>query len=61
VLAVGGILKMALTFVVVPIFGINGEAALLSGYFILSTGVMIMVGFAVIKKSERNEPEIEAV
>lgn len=60
VLAVGGILKMALAFVVVPVYGINGEAALLSGYFILTTGVMIMVGYAVIKKSESTEPEIEA-
>jgi O-antigen/teichoic acid export membrane protein len=60
VLAVGGILKMALAFVVVPVYGINGEAALLSGYFILTTGVMIIVGYAVIKKSESTEPEIEA-
>lgn len=60
VLAVGGILKMALAFVVVPVYGINGEAALLSGYFILTTGVMILIGYAVIKKSELAEPEIEA-
>lgn len=60
VLAVGGLLKMALAFVVVPVYGINGEAALLSGYFILSTGVMIIFGYAVIKKSEKAEPEIEA-
>lgn len=60
VLAVGGILKMALTFVVVPVYGINGEAALLSAYFILTTGVMILIGYAVIKKSETLEPEIEA-
>lgn len=61
VLALGGILKMALTFVVVPRFGINGEAALLSGYFILSTGVMIVIGNLVIKKAEKAEPEIGAV
>jgi stage V sporulation protein B len=60
VLAVGGILKMVLTFVVVPVYGINGEAALLSGYFILTTGVMIVMGYAVIRKSETLEPEIEA-
>lgn len=60
VLAVGGIMKMALAFVVVPVYGINGEAALLSGYFILTTGVMILIGYAVIKKSELAEPEIEA-
>lgn len=60
VLAIGGILKMALAFVVVPAFGINGEAALLSGYFILSTGVMIIFGNVVIKKSEKAEPETGA-
>lgn len=60
VLAIGGILKMALAFVVVPAFGINGEAALLSGYFILSTGVMIIFGNVVIKKSEKAEPETRA-
>jgi O-antigen/teichoic acid export membrane protein len=59
VLTIGGILKMALAFVVIPAFGINGEAALLSGYFILSTGVMIIIGYAVIRKHEQTEPEIE--
>lgn len=60
VLAVCGILKMGLAFFVVPLFGINGEAALLSGYFVVSTGIMILVGYQMIHKAESKEILTEA-
>ena len=52
VLAGGAILKMGLAFIVIPRFGINGEAALLSAYFIVTTLLLVLIGYRVIRASE---------
>lgn len=56
-LMVAAVLKIGLSFSVVPAFGIAGEAALLSGNFILSVGVMVVIGLILLKRSEKEEPE----
>jgi O-antigen/teichoic acid export membrane protein len=60
IMAVAGLLKIGLSFFLVPKFGVNAEAALLSGYFILSTGLMILIGYNMIRKSELKEIPAEA-
>ena len=59
VLAGGAIVKMGLAFVVIPKFGINGEAALLSCYFIITT-LLVWIGYRVIRVSESTEIPEEA-
>jgi len=51
------LLKIGLSFVVVPVFGINGEAALLAGNQVLSVGALVVIGLLMIRKAERVEPE----
>ena len=55
ILAASGVLKMGLAFLLVPVFGIEGEAALLSAYFILSTGILVIIGYSMIHKAENHE------
>jgi O-antigen/teichoic acid export membrane protein len=57
VLAAAMLLKIGLSFVVVPAFGINGEAALLAGNQILSVGCLVAIGLMMIGRSEKTEPE----
>lgn len=57
VLLVTAVLKVGLSFAVVPVFGINGEAVLLSGNFILSVGIMVALGLILLKRYEKAEPE----
>jgi O-antigen/teichoic acid export membrane protein len=59
ILASVAVVKCALAFVVVPAFGINGEAALLSGNFVLSVGLLVAIGLAMIRKHEQQEPTAE--
>ncbi len=59
ILASVAVVKCALAFVVVPVFGINGEAALLSGNFVLSVGLLVAIGLAMIRKHEQLEPTVE--
>lgn len=47
------VVKTTLAFVVVPVFGMNGEAALLSGNFIASVGLLVAIGLSLIRKNER--------
>ncbi|MBA4375146.1 MAG: hypothetical protein C0401_03105 [Anaerolinea sp.] len=51
------ILKIILAFYFVPRYGINAEAALLSGNFILSVGILAAVGLWTVRKSERTDSE----
>lgn len=60
ILAAGAVVKIGLAFVVIPRFGVNGEAALISGYFTLTTLVMIGVGYNKIRTAELVEPASEA-
>ena len=59
ILASVAVVKCALAFIVVPVFGINGEAALLSGNFVLSVGLLVAIGLAMIRKHEQLEPTAE--
>jgi O-antigen/teichoic acid export membrane protein len=59
ILASVAVVKCALAFVVVPVFGINGEAALLSGNFVLSVGLLVAIGLAMIRRHEHQEPAAE--
>ena len=60
VLAGGAAIKLALAFVVIPRYGVNGEAALLSGYFILTTLILITIGFSMIRQAELKDAASEA-
>ncbi len=55
-----GLLKVVSAFFIVPKFGLNAEAFLLVGYFILSIGLMVLIGMGMIRKSEQNVIEAEA-
>jgi O-antigen/teichoic acid export membrane protein len=59
ILASVAVVKCALAFIVVPVYGINGEAALLSGNFLLSVGLMVMVGLAMIRRHEKQQIGLE--
>jgi O-antigen/teichoic acid export membrane protein len=60
VLAAVAVIKTALAFVIVPVFGINGEAALLSGNFFVTVGLLVVIGLAMVRKGEKQFPEVEA-
>ncbi len=53
VLAGAAALKIALAFVFVPQYGINAEALLLSGNFILSVGLLVIIGIILIRRYEK--------
>lgn len=59
VMAAVALVKTGLAFVVVPAFGIDGEAVLLSGNFILSVGILVLIGLSMIRKAEAQFPEAE--
>jgi len=53
VLFAGAVIKTALAFVVVPPFGMAAEAWLLSGNFAITVGLMVAIGYSLIRKNER--------
>jgi O-antigen/teichoic acid export membrane protein len=53
VMAWCGAFKVLLTFVLVPRFGYLAEAALLSGYFVISVGLLVWRGLSEANKRER--------
>ncbi len=55
VMAGGGVLKIGLSLLLVPRFGMNVEALLLSAYFVLTVGIMVILGYDLIKKAESLE------
>lgn len=57
VLLFAAVLKIGLAFMVVPTYGIIGEAALLAGNFILSVGILVIIGMMLIKRAEQEDPE----
>ncbi len=56
ILTAAAALKIALSFWLVPAYGINAEAWLLSGNFILSVGLMVLIGVGMIRKGMREVP-----
>jgi hypothetical protein len=44
--------KVGLAFLIVPILGYMAEAALFSGYFVVSVGMMTIRGLGEIKERE---------
>ncbi len=61
ILAAGAAVKIALAFIMIPRFGANGEAALLSGYFTVTTLVLIWIGINMIRSAELLDRTTEAV
>lgn len=49
----GAVIKTALAFIVVPTYGMTAEAWLLSGNFAVTVGLMVAVGYSLIRKNER--------
>jgi O-antigen/teichoic acid export membrane protein len=47
------VLKILLAFLLVPMYGINAEAALLSGNFALSVGLLVWIGLTMVKRAEK--------
>lgn len=60
VMAAVAVVKTGLAFLVVPAYGINGEALLLSGYFVVSVGLLVAIGISMIRKAEKQTPDLEA-
>jgi O-antigen/teichoic acid export membrane protein len=54
------VVKTALAFIVIPAYGINGEAALLSGNFVVSVGLLVAIGLSMIHKAEKQVIAAEA-
>lgn len=52
VMAGAGILKIGLSLLLVPRYGMNVEALLLSAYFVLTVGAMVACGYGLIRKGE---------
>ena len=50
------IAKIALAFVFVPVYGMNAEALLLSGNFVVSVGLLVWIGLVMIRRAEKQEP-----
>jgi O-antigen/teichoic acid export membrane protein len=51
-----GIAKMGLAFYIIPNFGFVGAAALLTGYFIISGGLMVQRGLREMNRAEQLHP-----
>jgi len=49
------IAKIALAFVFVPVYGMNAEALLLSGNFVVSVGLLVWIGLAMIRRVEKKD------
>jgi O-antigen/teichoic acid export membrane protein len=55
VMAVVAVVKTGLAFVFVPNHGITAEAMLLSGNFIVSVGLLVVIGLLMIHRSESKD------
>lgn len=53
-----GIAKIALGFLLVPHFGLNMEAFLLSAFFVISISLIVLRGFKEIRKRELHTQEV---
>ncbi len=52
-----GLAKVALAFLVVPRFGLNSEAFLLSAFFVISVGLIVWRGLREVNQRERSDLE----
>jgi len=53
-----GIAKVALAFLLVPAFGLNMEAFLLSAFFVISISIIVTRGFKELRKRESDIKEV---
>ncbi len=53
---VAGAVKIGLSFVLVPRYGYVMEAALLSGYFVISVGWIVYRGLTLLRRAEQSGP-----
>ena len=56
-----GLAKVALAFLVVPRFGLNSEAFLLSAFFVISVGLIVWRGLREVNQRERSDLEANPV
>jgi O-antigen/teichoic acid export membrane protein len=56
-----GLAKVALAFLVVPRFGLNSEAFLLSAFFVISVGLIVWHGLREVNQRERSDLEANPV
>jgi len=56
-----GIAKIGLAFLLVPRFGLNVEALLLSAFFLISISLIVLRGFKEVKIREQNLQETSAI
>jgi len=61
IMAAVAVVKTALAFVVVPNHGINAEAWLLSGNFIVSVGLLVVIGLVLINRTQKQDTAITEV
>ncbi|HZU86891.1 MAG TPA: oligosaccharide flippase family protein [Anaerolineaceae bacterium] len=59
--AITGLLKILLTFLLVPGFGYLMQSALLSAYFAVSIGLTVWRGMNEIRQAELHSPQVEPV
>jgi O-antigen/teichoic acid export membrane protein len=52
-----GLAKVALAFLVVPRFGLNSEAFLLSAFFVISVGLIVWRGLREVNQREQSDLE----
>jgi O-antigen/teichoic acid export membrane protein len=58
VLLVTALVKTGLAFWVVPRMGIMGEGYLLTGYLVISTGMLVYIGLRTISKASAGSGEV---
>ena len=52
VMTLAGLAKVALSFWLVPLYGMNAQAALMSGYFIITIGLIVWQGLHQVQLQE---------
>lgn len=60
VTGITGAIKIGLMFLLVPTYGVNMQAALLSLYFVASIGVISLEGLNSLHRAEKTPPEMAA-
>lgn len=61
VITAAGAAKIALAFVFLPLFGVNAEALLLSGNFVVSVGILVWIGLTMVHNAEKQDQSIAAL
>lgn len=55
VLLGAAVIKIALSFILVPQFGILAEGLILTGNLVLSVGILVVIGWVLIRRHEKTE------